>query len=153
MPPKKAKRVNQPLQAPLPPKHLPTDDTPVDLSDKEDEPQPPAASETALARAERFKALRAKLAASSKANHNDVIAEHKRMKVNPTLLTRLDRKKTEAELKLAKHDAEDKGEDFERRRAWDWTIEESEAWDRRNDGKQQNRDEAGFTGTTFLMSC
>jgi hypothetical protein len=57
MPPKKAKRVNQRLQTPLRHKELPKDDTPVDQSDKENEPQPPAASETALTRAERFKAL------------------------------------------------------------------------------------------------
>lgn len=101
-----------------------------------------------LSREERFKALRSKLAASTKANHAEVIAEHKRMKLNPTNLSKLDRKKAEAEMKLAKADAEDAGDDFERKRAWDWTMEESEAWDRRLAEKQRNRDQAGFAGTS-----
>jgi len=109
------------------------------------ETSPPKTSE--LSREERFKALRSKLAASTKANHAEVIAEHKRMKLNPANLSKLDRKKAEAEMKLAKADAEDAGDDFERRRAWDWTMEESEAWDRRLAEKQQNRDQAGFAGT------
>lgn len=145
MPPKKAKRINQPLQDPIlkdSPKEETNDDPPKDNND--------TPSESASARAERFKDLRAKLAASTKANHADVIAEHKRMKVNPVLITKIERKKAEAELKLAKFDAEETGDDFERKRAWDWTIEESLAWDRRNEGKQINRDEAGFAGTFLL---
>jgi pre-mRNA-splicing factor SYF2 len=101
-----------------------------------------------LSREERFKALRSKLAASTKANHAEVIAEHKRMKLNPANLSKLDRKKADAEMKLAKADAEDAGDDFERKRAWDWTMEESEAWDRRLSEKQRKRDQAGFAGTS-----
>jgi pre-mRNA-splicing factor SYF2 len=108
-----------------------------------------AANET-LSRVERLKALRSKLAESNKANHAEVIAEHRRMKLNPQHLTKLDRKKAEAEMKLAKHDAEDAGEDFERKRAWDWTIEESLAWDKRLEEKKRNRDEAGFHGMSSL---
>jgi len=106
------------------------------------ESKPPTAS-----REERFKALRARHAASAKANHAEVIAEHRRMKLDPALLAKLDRKKAEAEIKLAKQDAEDAGDDYERKRAWDWTIEESLRWDERRAQKQQNRDKAGFAGT------
>jgi pre-mRNA-splicing factor SYF2 len=152
MPPKKAKRINQPLQDPIlkdPPKEE-TNGPPKDDNKAQDD----TASESASARAERFKGLRAKLAASTKANHADVIAEHKRMKVNPVQITKIERKKAEAELKLAKFDAEETGDDFERKRAWDWTIEESLAWDRRNEGKQINRDEAGFAGNIpFFVGC
>jgi pre-mRNA-splicing factor SYF2 len=97
-------------------------------------------------REERFKALRSRLATSTKANHAEVIAEHKRMKLDPSHLAKLDRKKAEAEMKLTKQDAEDAGEDYERKRAWDWTMEESEAWDQRRAQKQRNRDESGFAG-------
>jgi len=107
-------------------------------------------SDKGLSREERFKALRSRLAASNKANHDEVIAEHKRMKINPAHLTKLDRKKAEAEMKLAKQDAEDAGEDFERKRAWDWTMEESLAWDRRLAEKKENRDKAGFSDYTQL---
>jgi pre-mRNA-splicing factor SYF2 len=104
-----------------------------------------------LSREERFKALRAKHTASTKANHDDVIAEHKRLKSDPAHLAKLDRKKAEAEMKLAKQDAEDAGEDYERKRAWDWTMEESLAWDNRLAEKQRNRDEAGFAGNFFTL--
>jgi pre-mRNA-splicing factor SYF2 len=97
-------------------------------------------------RAERFKALQARRSASSRANHNDIIAEHKRMKLDPAQLSKLDRKKAEAEMKLAKQDAEENGDDYERKRAWDWTMEESLAWDERLAKKQANRNQAGFAG-------
>jgi len=100
-----------------------------------------------LSREEKFKALRSKLAASTKANHAEVIAEHKRMKIDPASLSKLDHKKADAELKLAKQDAEEAGDDFERKRAWDWTMEESEKWDRRLAQKAQNRDAAAFAGS------
>jgi len=121
-----------------------SDSTPEE-SAKTAESKTPTAS-----RAERFKALRARHAASAKANHAEVIAEHKRLKLDPTLIAKLDRKKAEAEMKLAKQDAEDAGDDYERKRAWDWTIEESLRWDERLARKQQNRDQAGFAGTPTL---
>jgi len=105
-------------------------------------------TDTSLSREERFKALRSRLSSSAKANHADVIAEHKRMKLDPSQISRLERKKAEAEIKLAKQDAEDAGDDFERKRAWDWTMEESLAWDKRVAKKQQNRDEALFADYT-----
>jgi pre-mRNA-splicing factor SYF2 len=99
--------------------------------------------------AERFKALQAQRSASSRANHNDVIAEHKCMKLDPAQLSKLEHKKAEAEMKLAKQDAEEAGDDYERNHAWDWTMEESLAWDERLAKKQANRDQAGFAGNPY----
>ena len=36
------------------------------------------------------------------------------------------------------------GEDFERKRAWDWTIEESEKWDKRMAKKERHREDVAF---------
>jgi pre-mRNA-splicing factor SYF2 len=108
--------------------------------------QAPVSSNTALSREERFKALRSKHTTSTQANHAEVIAEHRRMKVNPAYISKIERKKAEAELKLAKDDVEEAGDDFERKRAWDWTMEESSKWDERLAQKARNRDEAGFSG-------
>ena len=105
-----------------------------------------------LSREDKFKALRSKLAASTKANHAEVIAEHKRMKIDPVSLSKLEHKKADAELKLSKQDAEEAGDDFDRKRAWDWTMEESEKWDRRLARKAQNRDQAGFAGMNEMRS-
>ena len=125
------------------------------MSETTEQPSPQiklVTTDSTLSREERFKVLRSKLVASAKANHAEVIAEHKRMKLNPAHLSKLERKKAEAELKLAKQDAEDAGDDFERKRAWDWTMEESLAWDQRLAEKQQNRDEAGFAGISALLT-
>ena len=38
--------------------------------------------------------------------------------------------------------------DFERKRAWDWTVEESEKWDRRMDKKARHREDVAFQDYT-----
>jgi pre-mRNA-splicing factor SYF2 len=43
-----------------------------------------------------------------------------------------------------KADTEAAGEDFERKRAWDWTVDESEKWDKRMEKKQRHRDDVAF---------
>jgi pre-mRNA-splicing factor SYF2 len=47
-----------------------------------------------------------------------------------------------------KADTEAAGEDFERKRAWDWTVDESEKWDRRMEKKQRHRDDVAFQDYT-----
>lgn len=66
--------------------------------------------------------------------------------MDPSETTRLNRKRDEAEFKLAKAEAEDDGEDFERKRAWDWTIEESERWDKRTEKKKKHVEDVAFQG-------
>lgn len=66
------------------------------------------------------------------------------MATDPTLAKSLDRKVAFASHKVLKADTEAAGEDFERKRAWDWTVEESERWDRRMDKKKRHRDNVAF---------
>lgn len=56
----------------------------------------------------------------------------------------MNRKSAIASHNLLKADAEAAGEDFERKRAWDWTIEESEKWDKRLKKKEAHRDDQAF---------
>lgn len=95
-------------------------------------------------RAARFAVLRARNLSSRKANLAETKWETRRTAIDPSQLTGLNRKKDIAQHKLLKADVEASGEDFERKRAWDWTIEESEKWDERLAEKQRKRDEAGF---------
>lgn len=60
----------------------------------------------------------------------------------------LSRKHAFASHNLLKADTEADGEDFERKRAWDWTIEESEKWDKRMEKKQRHRDDVAFKDYT-----
>ncbi|GAB7357314.1 hypothetical protein MBLNU459_g8276t1 [Dothideomycetes sp. NU459] len=98
----------------------------------------------AAARQARFAALRARNTDSRKANLKATAAETQRVATDPALLHSLNRKRDTAQEKLLKADTEEAGEDYERKRAWDWTVEESEKWDRRLEKKQKHRDNAKF---------
>ncbi|KAL5598878.1 hypothetical protein BROUX41_003801 [Berkeleyomyces rouxiae] len=103
---------------------------------------------TAAARAEerraRFKALQARAKTSAQANFDEAVKESQRATQDPAQLTALGRKHAIASQKLLKADIEDAGGDFERKRAWDWTVEESERWDKRLKKKAAARDNLAF---------
>ncbi|KFY71606.1 hypothetical protein V499_08195 [Pseudogymnoascus sp. VKM F-103] len=105
-------------------------------------------TEDALAKAkerqERFKALQARAKSSAQKNMKEAALESQRLATDPNLLTTLNRKHATASQKLLKADIEAAGEDFERKRAWDWTIEESERWDKRLKKKESHRDDQAF---------
>lgn len=77
-------------------------------------------------------------------NLKETAAESQRLATDPAMLSSLSRKHAFASHNLLKADTEAAGEDFERKRAWDWTIEESEKWDRRMEKKQRHRDDVLF---------
>ncbi|KFY62802.1 hypothetical protein V496_04391 [Pseudogymnoascus sp. VKM F-4515 (FW-2607)] len=107
-----------------------------------------ASTDDALAKAkerqERFKALQARAKSSAQKNMKEAALESQRLATDPNLLTTLNRKHATASQKLLKADIEAAGEDFERKRAWDWTIEESERWDKRLKKKEAHRDDQAF---------
>ena len=59
-------------------------------------------------------------------------------------MSSLSRKQAIASHNLLKADTAAAGEDFERKRAWDWTIDESEKWDKRMEKKVRHRDDVAF---------
>ena len=95
-------------------------------------------------RAARFKALQARQSKSRDQNRKETAAEAQRVTVDPNLLSSLSRKHAIASHKLLKADTEAAGEDFERKRAWDWTIEEAEKWDKRIAKKEKHTEDAAF---------
>lgn len=96
--------------------------------------------------------LVAKQKKSAEVNRKEVYAERRRQSVDPSETARLNRRRSEAEFKLAKADAEDDGEDFERKRAWDWTVEESERWDKRVEKKKKHVEDVAFQGSSHAFS-
>ncbi|KAH8671853.1 SYF2 splicing factor-domain-containing protein [Tricladium varicosporioides] len=95
-------------------------------------------------RAERFKALQARAKTGAQKNLKEATLESQRLATDPNLLTSLNRKSAIAQHNLMKADTEAAGEDFERKRAWDWTIDESERWDKRLKKKDAHRDDQAF---------
>lgn len=118
--------------------------TTADTSAASTEPTAPSAASAAQDRLARFRALQARAKASSDQNLKEATKESQRLATDPTQLTALNRKHAIASHKLLKADIEEAGEDFERKRAWDWTIEESERWDKRMRKKEAHRDDTAF---------
>ncbi|KAL2858029.1 SYF2 splicing factor domain protein [Aspergillus pseudoustus] len=106
------------------------------------------ASSRARQRQERFKALQARAKSATERNLKETAAETQRLATDPALLSSLNRKHAFASHNLLKADTEAAGEDFERKRAWDWTVDESEKWDRRMEKKQRHRDDVAFQDYT-----
>jgi pre-mRNA-splicing factor SYF2 len=104
----------------------------------------PAPTTTAQDRLAKFRALQARAKASSNQNLKEATKESQRLATDPSQLTALNRKHAIASHKLLKADTEEAGEDFERKRAWDWTIEESERWDKRVRKRDSHRDDTAF---------
>ena len=107
-----------------------------------------SSSSTAQDRMARFKALKARAKNSSETNLKEATRESQRLATDPSQLTALHRKHAIASHKLLKADVEDAGEDFERKRAWDWTVDESEAWDKRLKKRAAHRDNNAFQDYT-----
>lgn len=101
-----------------------------------------------LDRQERFKALQLRAQKSAQKNLKDAAAESQRLATDPNLLNSLSRKQAFASHNLLKADTAAAGEDFERKRAWDWTIEESEKWDKRMEKKEKHREDVAFQDYT-----
>ncbi|KAK9480169.1 Pre-mRNA-splicing factor syf2 [Lipomyces japonicus] len=95
-------------------------------------------------RLEKFKQLKRKMHQSAADNKQELYAEFRRQKTDAAAVARLERKKADAEVELAKQESKEDGEDFERRRAWDWTIAESEKWDERVERKRQAKHDVLF---------
>ncbi|KAH6688836.1 SYF2 splicing factor-domain-containing protein [Leptodontidium sp. MPI-SDFR-AT-0119] len=102
------------------------------------------AAAKAKERMERFKALQARAKTGAQKNLKEATLESQRLATDPNLLTSLNRKSAIASHNLLKADTEISGGDFERKRAWDWTIEESERWDKRIKKKDAHRDDQAF---------
>lgn len=102
------------------------------------------AASRAKERSERFKALQARAKSSAQKNLKEASLESQRLATDPSLMISLNRKSNIASHNLLKADAEAAGEDFERKRAWDWTIEESERWDKRIKKQEGHRDDQAF---------
>ncbi|GAB7362844.1 hypothetical protein MBLNU230_g3147t1 [Neophaeotheca triangularis] len=107
--------------------------------------KPKSASESMR---ERFAAAQARAKQSKKDNRRETQNESKRAATDPSQLTAITRKRDVAQHKLLKADTEAAGEDFERKRAWDWTVDESEKWDERMAEKEAARQGVAFSDYT-----
>ncbi|GLB39801.1 putative SYF2 splicing factor [Lyophyllum shimeji] len=84
--------------------------------------------------------LRKKIAASSRANRASLIEESAKAKITARDAARLERQRKLAETLRAKADAEERGEDVDRKKNWEWTIEENDNWEKKLARKARRAD-------------
>lgn len=102
------------------------------------------AATKAKERQEKFRALQARAKIGTQKNLKEASLESQRLATDANVVASLNRKSALASHNLLKADTEAAGEDFERKRAWDWTIEESERWDKRLKKKESHRNNQAF---------
>jgi pre-mRNA-splicing factor SYF2 len=66
---------------------------------------------------------------SSAANRRDLVSDHQKRQVTAKELQRLEKQKKLAQTLRLKTEAEANGEDTERKKAWEWSIEQNERWE------------------------
>jgi pre-mRNA-splicing factor SYF2 len=83
---------------------------------------------------------------SALANRASVIEESSRNKTAARDLARLEKQRKLAETLRIRADAEERGEDVERQKNWEWTIEENEEWEKKL-ARKARRADFEFHGT------
>lgn len=69
-----------------------------------------------------------------------MIEESAKAKLNARELARLERQRKLAETLRLKVDAEERGEDVERQKNWEWTIEDNDQWEKKQARKRRRAD-------------
>ncbi|GFZ42408.1 hypothetical protein JCM24511_00123 [Saitozyma sp. JCM 24511] len=99
----------------------------------------------------KLKDLRVRMSQSTAANRKDLVADHQKSKVTAKELQRLEKQRKLAQTLRLKAEAEDSGEDLERRKAWEWSIEQNERWEAkmedqrvRSDSRFHNAEDEAF---------
>ena len=78
--------------------------------------------------------------AGTKANRQSLAEEAAKAKLNARELARLERQRKLAETLRLKADAEERGEDVERQKNWEYTIEENDEWEKKLARKKRRAD-------------
>jgi pre-mRNA-splicing factor SYF2 len=77
---------------------------------------------------------------STAANRRDLIADHQKSKVTAKELARLEKQRKLAQTLRLKAEAEEDGVDMERKKNWEWSIEENERWQAKVDEQKAKAD-------------
>jgi pre-mRNA-splicing factor SYF2 len=79
------------------------------------------------------------------ANRKDLVEEHSKQKTTARDLVRLEKQRRLAETLREKADAEDAGEDLERKKNWEYSLEENDDWEKRK-ARKERRSNFQFNG-------
>ncbi|KIJ12776.1 hypothetical protein PAXINDRAFT_82189 [Paxillus involutus ATCC 200175] len=84
--------------------------------------------------------LRARMRMTTNANRKSLVEESAKAKMTARDAARLERQKKLAEMLRSQAEAEERGEDVERSKNWEWTIEDNENWEKKKARKARRAD-------------
>ncbi|KAF8558637.1 mRNA splicing factor SYF2 [Imleria badia] len=84
--------------------------------------------------------LRARMRMSTRENRQSLVEESAKAKITARDAARLERQKKLAEMLRTQAEAEENGEDVERSKNWEWTIEDNENWEKKLARKARRAD-------------
>ncbi|KAK9893402.1 SYF2-domain-containing protein [Cystobasidium minutum MCA 4210] len=96
------------------------------------------------ARMQKMNALRKRMTESFTANRKDVVAAQNEHRKALSESKRLERKRKQAEAMGEKLEAMETGEDLERKRNWEYSLADNEAWNKKL-AKKERRADTGFS--------
>ncbi|CEQ39704.1 SPOSA6832_01260 [Sporobolomyces salmonicolor] len=88
----------------------------------------------------KMKQLRQRMSESARLNRQDVISEMSAQRASARALAKLERKRQQAEAMGEKQRARETGEDLERTKNWEYSIEDNERWDKKLARKERRAD-------------
>ncbi|GAA5931530.1 Syf2p [Sporobolomyces koalae] len=94
----------------------------------------------------KMKQLRQRMTESARLNRQDVISEMAVQRASAKALAKLERKKLQVEAMGEKQRAQEEGEDLERKKNWEYTIEDSEKWEKKVARKERR---SGFEFSNY----
>ncbi|KAI5477812.1 pre-mRNA-splicing factor SYF2 [Pseudohyphozyma bogoriensis] len=114
----------------------PSEQTP-DVDDTDDSPAPSTSTDPRQAK---LAALRKRMAESAQANRRELINESNAVRSAARNTAKLERKRKQLEAMGEKMEARETGEDLERKKNWEYSIEDNERWDKKKERKGRRAD-------------
>lgn len=88
---------------------------------------------------------------STAANRKDLIADHQKSKVTAKELARLEKQRKLAQTLRLKAEADEEGVDMERKKNWEWSIEQNERWQQKVDESKAKGDSSFHSMSDFTI--
>ncbi|KAG8861933.1 hypothetical protein FRB96_002376 [Tulasnella sp. 330] len=124
-----------PAPAPEPP--IVSENESVDVGDSPLDEAPATASMTMDERQAKLEQLRLKMRSSLQANRKDLVDEDTKLKTSVRDAARYEKQRKLAEVLREKVEADDRGEDVDRKKNWEYSIEENDEWEKRQARKKR----------------
>ncbi|WRT63916.1 uncharacterized protein IL334_000842 [Kwoniella shivajii] len=112
----------------------------IDNADVDGEGQADNKKLTMQERMAKLKDLRMRMNQTTAQNRKDLIADHQKSKVTAKELVRLEKQKKLAQTLRLKAEAEENGEDLERKKNWEYSIEDNERWEKKLEEQKVKQD-------------